>query len=784
MNGRFTTKTQRHKGFFSKNGVFLCVFVTLWFALSPQLEAATHVTATYDLGANPRVMATVNGHAEYGLVFAQRNKLVTYHNVDYGPSVVKGYLDASGQLNDGDGNLWLDLIPNLGATPGDSYYVVTFNIQGRIHAEIWVVPDVATVGADLCRQAQAPSSTAPALFYQFLQQAGDDLPQRQKLNFTGDGVSCVDNTGQLRTDCTIAGGGGGSAPLASPTVSGTVKIDAADPDPIVYLKASADSLLAGKAPLTHAHAESDVTNLVTDLAAKVPTSRSVATSSPLAGGGALSSDLALSCPTCSVSGHGHIESDVAGLVDDLAHKVPSTRAVNTSSPLSGGGQLDANLALLCITCEVTTRKNTGDGYAGLDPSAKLTASQGQEVWSATDLTTYNGVSGNGSTAIAATMTSLAADDILKWSGTNWINTTAAPKATALASDPSDCSANQFATAIAANGNLTCAQPSTSNLSDGSNVVKNNQANTYSGGGLQDFSTNKLALPAATALPASCTANKEIFVDTDATPAGQQVYLCNAAGNGWNLVGDGGAGGGGDNISVNGTAATDADLDDSTPAAPANAINVKWQKDTGTPNNLSAYVPYTAPLAVTGGNLDCQDATSGQKGCLTATDWSTFNGKASLVASGTAGNGPAKAGTASTAARADHDHRSIHQLTWFFPGTPATGVQNMTLTLPEGIANPAITDMRLTVNTTSSGSSTFNIQRCTASCTGTSPTFANIYSANLSLGANTRTAAKGSAPDQNVSGLAAGDQFKANLVTIGASLADVTVTMTVKYDTTN
>ena len=158
--------------------------------------------------------------------------------------------------------------------------------------------------------------------------------------------------------------------------------------------------------------------------------------------------------------------------------------------------------------------------------------------------------------------------------------------------------------------------------------------------------------------------------------------------------------------------------------------------------------------------------------------------ASLVASGTAGNGASKAGTASTAARSDHDHRSIHSLTWYFAGTPGTGVQNLTLVFPEIAVNYSILDMRVTVNTTSASSSTFNLQRCTASCTGTTPTFANIYSTNLTLSANTRTAAKAAAPDQNVSGLAAGDQFKANLATIGSGLADVTVTMTYKYDTTN
>ena len=78
------------------------------------------------------------------------------------------------------------------------------------------------------------------------------------------------------------------------------------------------------------------------------------------------------------------------------------------------------------------------------------------------------------------------------------------------------------------------------------------------------------------------------------------------------------GGGGDSISVNGTAAVDADLDDATPAAPANALNVKWQKDALTPNNVSANVPYAAPLTVTTGNLTIVDAAAGAKGAIQLT----------------------------------------------------------------------------------------------------------------------------------------------------------------------
>lgn len=54
----------------------------------------------------------------------------------------------------------------------------------------------------------------------------------------------------------------------------------------------------------------------------------------------------------------------------------------------------------------------------------------------------------------------------------------------------------------------------------------------------------------------------------------------------------GGGGGGTTITVNGAALTDpanADLDDTTPAAATDGLNVKFQKDTSSPTNISAYV---------------------------------------------------------------------------------------------------------------------------------------------------------------------------------------------------
>ena len=123
--------------------------------------------------------------------------------------------------------------------------------------------------------------------------------------------------------------------------------------------------------------------------------------------------------------------------------------------------------------------------------------------------------------------------------------------------------------------------------------------------------------------------------------------------------------------------------------------------------------------------------------------------------------------------------SIKALSWFFPGTPTAGVQTARAVVPAGAANCAIANTRYTVNTTSGSSSTFNIQRCTANCTTGSPTFANIYSSDITLAASNQTVAGGTA--NLTTTIVADDQFKANVVTVGASLADVTVTLTYQCD---
>ena len=59
------------------------------------------------------------------------------------------------------------------------------------------------------------SGVAPAAYNLILDEAGA-LVRRSTLNFTGAGVTCADNAGALRTDCTIPGGGGATVAAGAP----------------------------------------------------------------------------------------------------------------------------------------------------------------------------------------------------------------------------------------------------------------------------------------------------------------------------------------------------------------------------------------------------------------------------------------------------------------------------------------------------------------------------------------------------------------------------------------
>jgi hypothetical protein len=78
--------------------------------------------------------------------------------------------------------------------------------------------------------------------------------------------------------------------------------------------------------------------------------------------------------------------------------------------------------------------------------------------------------------------------------------------------------------------------------------------------------------------------KAALVGTDGAPSAGNPYVTDSDPR---LVG----GGGGDNVTVNGAARTDVDLDNATPAAPADGVNVRWQADSAAPDNVSANLQF-------------------------------------------------------------------------------------------------------------------------------------------------------------------------------------------------
>lgn len=115
------------------------------------------------------------------------------------------------------------------------------------------------------------------------------------------------------------------------------------------------------------------------------------------------------------------------------------------------------------------------------------------------------------------------------------------------------------------------------------------------------------------------------VQDEGTPLTQRATI-NFVGSGISCADSGGitvctlsGGGSGDNISVNGVAATDADFDDNTPAEPAAGTNVHFQKDSSTPNNISAHILPWELTFTSFGYLSGTITTSPATG--TINDWS-------------------------------------------------------------------------------------------------------------------------------------------------------------------
>ncbi len=100
---------------------------------------------------------------------------------------------------------------------------------------------------------------------------------------------------------------------------------------------ASDTTVAGKAASVHTHAESDTSNLVTDLAGKAATGHTHTESN--------TTNLVADLAGKAASVHTHAESDTTNLVTDLAAKAPTTRQITAGTGLTGGGDLSADRTL-------------------------------------------------------------------------------------------------------------------------------------------------------------------------------------------------------------------------------------------------------------------------------------------------------------------------------------------------------------------------------------------------------------------------------------------------------
>jgi trimeric autotransporter adhesin len=186
-----------------------------------------------------------------------------------------------------------------------------------------LLPRVALAVALLVVGAPARGDEFARPSYNQVQQDASNLPQQRVINFTGGGVTCTNNAGSKRTDCTIASGLSSvfaDAPLGGNGSSGS-HLTCALCVTTTGAQALSNKSIDGASGNTFANIpESAVTSLTTDLAGKVPTSRTVSTSGLLGGGGALSGNLTLTCATC----------------------VANTRTLTAGTGLTGGGDLSAD----------------------------------------------------------------------------------------------------------------------------------------------------------------------------------------------------------------------------------------------------------------------------------------------------------------------------------------------------------------------------------------------------------------------------------------------------------
>ncbi len=159
----------------------------------------------------------------------------------------------------------------------------------------------------------------------------------------------VTNSSGTDIDISAGGGGGGSVSVTSPLAG-----DGTGGDPLTCTlcvtttgtQSLINKTMSGASNTFSAIPQASVTNLTSDLAALVPTSRTVSTSSPLGGGGALSGNLTLTCTGCAVTSTANTwtasQNVAAVALTDGASIATNAALGNTFTVTLGGNRTLAN----------------------------------------------------------------------------------------------------------------------------------------------------------------------------------------------------------------------------------------------------------------------------------------------------------------------------------------------------------------------------------------------------------------------------------------------------------
>lgn len=206
-------------------------------------------------------------------------------------------------------------------------------------------------------------------------------------------------------------------------------------------------------------------------------------------------------------------------------------------------------------------------------------------------------------------------------------------------------------------------------------------------GAIDFTTAVNTLPVKSgttaAAPSSCTPNKELYIKTDATD-GQQLFICNDAGDDWVLLGDGGSG----------SAVTIQEIDGAPTGTPT---TLKFSNGSVTDNGDGSFTVVTG--AGGGGDASTNTATSvdnelvlfsgtGGKTLKRATTTGLLKGTSGVLSAASAGTDyvePSGNVATATALAANGSNCSAGQ----FPlGVSAAGVAESCTALPTTITGTA------------------------------------------------------------------------------------------------